>query len=157
MLDTIPGVNQRGAELLVAESGIDMTRVGTAERLSAWSGVAPGNDESAGKQHSGTTRQRNGALRAGLTPLVHAAPPPRGPIWRSCITAWQPAAARSGRFWRVHAIVVSAFPMLSRNEPYWELGATYFDEHRRHQLVDRLARRVERLGYQVSLQPLTAA
>jgi transposase len=57
----------------------------------------------------------------------------------------------------VHAIVVSAFPMLSRNEPYWELGATYFDEHRRHQLVDRLARRIERLGYQVSLQPLTAA
>ena len=49
LLDTIPGVNQRGGELLVAEWGIDMGRFGTAARLAAWSGVAPGNDESAGK------------------------------------------------------------------------------------------------------------
>ena len=56
MLDTIPGVNQRGGELLVAEWGIDMERFGTADRLAAWSGVAPGHDESAGKQRSGKTR-----------------------------------------------------------------------------------------------------
>jgi hypothetical protein len=47
--------------------------------------------------------------------------------------------------------------MLSRNEPYWELGASYFDEHRRHQLVDHLARRMERLGFRVSFQLVTAA
>jgi transposase len=56
-----------------------------------------------------------------------------------------------------HVIVVSAFHMLSRNEPYRELGANYFDEHRRHQLVDPLARRMVRLGYLVSVQPVTAA
>jgi hypothetical protein len=56
-----------------------------------------------------------------------------------------------------HAIVVSAFHRLSRNEPYRQLGANYFDEHRRHQLVDRLARRIERLGYQINLQSVTAA
>jgi transposase len=48
LLDTIPGVDQRGAELLVAALRIDMARFGTASRLAAWSGVAPGNDESAG-------------------------------------------------------------------------------------------------------------
>jgi transposase len=48
VLDTIPGVDQRGAELLIAEWGTDMRRFGTASRLSAWAGVAPGNDESAG-------------------------------------------------------------------------------------------------------------
>src|ERR671922_308658 len=47
VLDTIPGVDQRGAELLVAEWGTDMRRFGTASRLSAWAGVAPGNDEGA--------------------------------------------------------------------------------------------------------------
>ena len=73
VLDTIPGVNQRGAELLVAEWGIDMGRFGTAARLAAWSGVAPGNDESAGKQRSGKTRQGNRALRTGLTQRAHAA------------------------------------------------------------------------------------
>src|SRR5262249_31389909 len=50
LLDTIPGINQRGAEMIIAEIGIAMARFGTASRLAAWSGVAPGKDESAGKQ-----------------------------------------------------------------------------------------------------------
>jgi hypothetical protein len=53
-----------------------------------------------------------------------------------------------------HAMVVSAFHMLSRNEPYQELGPHYFDERRRHHLVDRLARRLQRVGYQVHLELL---
>jgi transposase len=73
LLDTIPGVNQRGAEMIIAEIGIDMARFGTASRLAAWSGVAPGNDESAGKQRSGKTRKGNQVLRAGLTQLAHGA------------------------------------------------------------------------------------
>jgi transposase len=86
--------------------------------------VAPGNDANAGKQRSRKTPQGNRALWAGMTPLAHAAAR-RG----------QKRAILAG----AHAIVVSAFPMLSRNEPYRELGAHYVDEHRRHQLVDQLA------------------
>src|SRR6266487_1897424 len=48
ILESIPGVDRRGAELLVAEWGIEMARLGTAARLTAWTGVAPGHDESAG-------------------------------------------------------------------------------------------------------------
>ena len=53
--------------MISAEIGIAMARFGTASRLAAWSGVAPGNDESAGKQRSGKTRKGNQVLRAGLT------------------------------------------------------------------------------------------
>ena len=55
-------------------------------------------------------------------------------------------------------MVVSAFHMLSRHEPYQELGSHYFDEQRRHQLVHRLTRRLEHLGYRVNLElgPATA-
>ena len=56
-----------------------------------------------------------------------------------------------------HAIVVSAFHMLSRHEPYRELGANYFDEQRRGHLVDHLTRRIRRLGYEVHLEPLQTA
>jgi transposase len=73
LLDTLPGVDQRGAELLVAAWGTDLARFGTAERLAAGSGVAPGNDESAGKRRSGPTRKGNRSLRAGLPQLAHAA------------------------------------------------------------------------------------
>jgi transposase len=158
LLDTIPGVDQRGGELLVAEWGIDMNRFGTAARLAAWTGVAPGDDESAGKQRSGKTRQGNRALRTGLTQLAHAAARPKG-TYLSAL--YHRLAARRGKKRAIvavaHSIVVSAFHMLSRNEPYHELGANYFDMHRREHLVDRLTRRLERLGYRVSLEPVAAA
>jgi transposase len=155
VLDTIPGVDQRGAELLVAEWGMDMRRFGTASRLSAWTGVAPGNDESAGKQRSGKTRQGNRTLRTGLTQLAHAAARTKG-TYLSAL--YQRLATRRGRKRAImavaHAIVVSAFHMLSRHEPYHELGANYFDAQRRDHLVDHLTRRIQRLGYHLHLEPV---
>ena len=72
-MDTIPGVDQRGAEVSVTEIGLDLSRFEMAPRLAAWAGVAPGNDESAGKQRSGKTRKGNRSLRAILTQRAHAA------------------------------------------------------------------------------------
>jgi hypothetical protein len=55
-----------------------------------------------------------------------------------------------------HSIVVSAFPRLIRDEPYRELGAHDFDDRRQTHLVDQLTRRIERLGYRVTLEPVAA-
>ena len=153
ILDSIPGVDRRGAELLVAEWGIEMARFGTAGRLAAWTGVAPGNDESAGKHRSGKTRTGNRALRTGLTQMAHATARTKG-TYLSAL--YQRLTARRGKKRAMmavaHAIVVSAFHMLSRQEPYHDLGAPYFDEQRRHHLVDRLTRRLQRMGYRVTLE-----
>lgn len=158
LLDSIPGVEQKGAELLVAEWGTDMGCFGTANRLAAWSGVAPGNNESGGKQRSGKTRKGNRALRTGLTQLAHAAARSRG-TYLSAL--YHRLAARRGKKRAImavaHSMVVSAFHMLSRNVPYQELGANYFDQHRPQQVVDRLARRIEGLGYRVTLEPVSTA
>jgi transposase len=159
VLDTMPAVDQRGAEVLMAEWGTDMARFGTASRLAAWTGVVPGNDESAGKQHSGKTRKGNRVLRTALTQLAHAAASTKG-TYLSAL--YQRLAARRGKKRAMiavaHSMVVSAFHMLSRHEPYQELGINYVDEQRRHHLVHRLTRRLERLGYRVSLElgPATA-
>jgi transposase len=154
VVDTMPGVNQRGAALWVAEIGSDMARVGTASRLAARSGVAPGHEESAGPQRSGKTRKGSGVLRAALTQLAPAAARPKGTS-RSAL--YQRLARRRGKQRAIvaaaHAMVVSAFHRLSRNEPYQELGADDFEPRHRHQLVDRLARRLEPLGDQVQLEP----
>jgi transposase len=157
LLDTIPGIDQRGAEVIVAEVGIDMSRFETASRLAAWAGVAPGNDESVGKRRSGKTRKGNRPLRAILTQLAHAAVRTKD-TYLSAL--YQRLAACRGKKRAIiaaaHAIMASVFHMLSRKERYRELGANYFDKRRRHYTGDRLARRIERLGYRVSLEPLSA-
>ncbi len=158
LLDTIPGIDQRGAEVIVAEIGIDMSRFETAPRLAAWAGVAPGNDESAGKQRSGKTRKGNRPLRAILTQLAHAAVRTKD-TYLSAL--YQRLAVRRGKKRAIiavaHSIMCSVFHMLSRNEGYRELGANYFDERRRQFTVDRLTRRIERLGYRVHLEPVAAS
>jgi transposase len=159
ILDTMPGVDRRGAEVLVAEWGPDMGRFGTASRVAAWTGVAPGHDASAGKQRSGKTRKGNRVLRTALTQLAHAAARTKGTYLAAL---YQRLAARRGKKRAIiavaHAMVVSAFHMRSRHEPDQELGSNYVDEQRRHQLVHRLTRRLEHLGYRVSLAlaPATA-
>jgi hypothetical protein len=158
LLDTIPGVDRRGAEVWVAETGIDMARFGTASRLAAWAGIAPGNNASAGKQRSGRTRPGDQVLRAIPTQLAHAAAWTKG-MYLSAL--YHRLAARRGKKRAivavVHAMVVSAFYMLVRQESYYELGANYFDEHRRHAVVDRLMRRIDHLGYRVHLEPLSTS
>ncbi|HKA55211.1 MAG TPA: IS110 family transposase [Candidatus Binatia bacterium] len=158
LLDTIPGIDQRGAEVIVAEIGIDMSRFETAPRLAAWAGVAPGNDESAGKQRSGKTRKGNRPLRAILTQLAHAAVRTKD-TYLSAL--YQRLAVRRGKKRAIiavaHSIMWSVFHMLSRNEVYREMGANYFDERRRQFTVDRLTRRIERLGYRVHLEPVAAS
>jgi transposase len=145
VLDTMPGVDQRGAERLVAAWGTAMGRLGTASRVSAWTGVAPGHDESAGTQRSGKTRQGNRTLRTGLTPIAHAAARTQGP---SPSALSQRVATRRGKQRAImavaQAIVASALHMRSRHEPDRELGANYFDAQRRAHLVDHLTRRLQR-------------
>ncbi len=109
----MPGVDRRGAAMLVAEIGTAMRRFGTAARLAAWAGVAPGTDASAGKRRSGKTRQGNRALRTGLVPLAHSASPTKE---TSVATLCRWLAARRGKPRAViagaHAILVSVFSIL---------------------------------------------
>ena len=81
-LVTIPGIGQRTAEVIIAETGGDMARFATAARLAAWAGLAPGDNESAGKRKKASARQvnrqlRHGHGRSGLGDLAHRHPPRR--------------------------------------------------------------------------------
>lgn len=95
-LDTIPGIGRQGAEIIVADIGTDMTRFPSDRHLCAWAGVAPGNDESAGKRRSGKTRKGERALQRWcnppMSPLI-----PRIPIWERCIIGSPHAVARNER------------------------------------------------------------
>ena len=78
LLDTIPGVARQTAEIIVSEIGIDMSRFPSAAHLAAWAGVAPGNNESAGKRRSGKTRKGNQALGVALNQAAHGAAHTKG-------------------------------------------------------------------------------
>ena len=73
LLDTIPGLSRRAAEVILAEIGTDMSRFPSAKHLASWAGICPGNYESAGKRKSGKTRKGSRWLRQLLIEAAHGA------------------------------------------------------------------------------------
>jgi transposase len=154
LLDSIPGVSRRTAEVLLAEIGADLSRFPSAKHLASWAGMCPGNHESAGKRKSGKTRKGSRWLRQVLLEAAHGAAHTKktylGAQYRRL------AAKRGGKKALVavgHSILVIVYHVLTRRQPYEELGVNYFDEHDRRRVEQRLVRRLERLGYQVELHP----
>jgi transposase len=152
LLDTIPGVGRETAEVIVSEIGADMSRFPTANHLDSWAGVAPGNNESAGKRRSGKTRTGNKVLGAALNQAAHAAACTKNTYLSARL------AARRGKKKAIvaleHTILVMAYHMIQRNEPYHELGGNYFDNRRPEVTAKRLVKRLEQLGFSVALQQL---
>jgi transposase len=157
-LDTIPGVSRRTAEVLVAEIGTDMARFPSAKHLASWAGMCPGNHQSAGKQQRGTTRKGSPWLRQALAEAAHGAAHSKktylGAQYRRLVArrGKQRALVALG-----HSILMMVYYLLTRGTTYQELGPNYFDERERSLVERRLVRRLERLGYQVSLQPIAQA
>jgi len=153
LLDTIPGVGRRTAELLVAEIGSDMSRFPTAAHLASWAKLAPGNNESAGKRFSGRTGQGNRWLRSALVQAAHAAVR----VKRSYLhSLYQRLAGRRGVKRAIvavaHRILIAAYHMLLRHEPFRDLGATYLDERHKTRVVHRMTQRLEQLGFRVTVE-----
>jgi transposase len=153
-LDSIPGVGERTAEILVAEIGTDMTRFPTARHLASWAGLCPGNHASAGKRLSGRTRKGSPWLRSALIEAAQAAARTKETYLAA---QYHRLAARRGKKQAAvavgHTVLVLAYYLLTRRRTYQDLGAHYFDERDRHALERRLVRRLERLGYKVALEP----
>jgi len=157
-LDTIPGVNRRTAEVLWAETGGDMSRFATHRHLAAWAGMCPGNNESAGKRRSGRTRKGSPWLRHCLVEAAHGAAHTKNKYLSS---QYHRLAARRGKKKALvavgHTILVIAYHLLTRKQAYADLGANYFDERDRQAVTKRCLNRLQKLGYQVTLEKLEMA
>jgi len=153
LLDTVPGISVRSAEILIAEIGTDLTRFPSAKHLASWVGICPGNKESGGKRLNGKTRHGNPALRQVLIEITHVASKTKDTYLAA---QYRRIAARRGKKRALvalgHTILVIVYHILTRQEPYRDLGATYFDLRDQQRVEHRLVHRLERLGYVVNLQ-----
>jgi transposase len=154
LLDGVPGIGKRAAEIVLAELGSDVGRFPSHKHLASWAGMCPGNKESGGKRLSGKTRKGNVWLRQVLIEIAHVASKTKDTYLAA---QYRRIAARRGKKRALvalgHTILVIIYHILKERKPYHELGGSYFDERERERVERRLVRRLERLGYQVALQP----
>jgi len=160
LIDEIPGIGRRGAEQILAETGVNMSRFPSPEAFASWARVCPGNNQSGGKRHNASTGQGNpwlrsalieaalGAARAGRTrPNFFSARYSRLAAHRGSRKAAMAVA---------HSILIAVYHMLRDGTYFKDLGPGHWDDHHREAVARRSVERLRRLGYAVTIAEATA-
>ena len=152
LLCTIPGVQKRTAEILIAEIGDDMSVFPTAGHLASWAGQCPGNNQSAGKRRSGRTRKGSKHLNAALTDAAMAALRTNDSYLQALYRRKKPALGHGRALGAVkHSMLCAVWHILSTGELYNDLGGDYFMRRDPARQTRRLVTQLERLGHTVTL------
>ena len=128
-LEQIPGIGKKSAQIILAEIGLDMDRFPTAAHLASWAGVAPGNNESAGKRKSGRTRKGNKTLKSILTQVAKSSAQSKNSFFHA---QYQRIAVKRGKnratMAVAHSILIAIYYMLKNNEDFHDLGSDYYNQ-----------------------------
>jgi transposase len=156
-LDQVPGFDRRTIENVIVETGTDMTGFPTAAHFSSWTGICPGNEESAGKRKKSRITKGNRWLRRALSEAAWAASRTKNTYFRA---QYHRLAARRGKKRAIvavsHSLLVAIYHMLKNNTDYQDLGPDYFDTREPARLRTYLVKRLEALGYNVTVEPKTS-
>ena len=157
-LDGITGVGKVSAQTIIAEIGTDMSRFPTAEDLASWACMCPETKESAGKKKPGKTKKANSTLKKTLVQSGRAAANSKDTYLNA---QYSRIAARRGANRAAvavgHSILIIAYHMIKNRTQYNDLGADFFQNRSRESLIRQNVKRLESLGFIVSLEEVVVA
>ncbi len=158
LLQTIPGIKATSAATIIAEIGVDMSPFPSAKHLASWAGLCPGNKQSGGRRMREGITNGDPWLRSVLGEVVWSISHTKD---NYLVAQYRRLAKRRGAYKAVvavaHAVLVVIYHLLRDRQPYRDLGAQYFDQLDAARLQHHHVRRLEQLGYAVTLTPSTVA
>lgn len=147
-LEEIPGIAKRSAQVILAEIGLDMSRFPTAGHLAAWAGLAPGNNESAGKRKSGRTRKGNITLKTTLIQSAKTAKAKKGSFFKA---QFDRLAVKRGKNRAVvavaHSMMIAIYNMLAFDVPFHDLGEDYYNQFNTEKKINHYLKKLQNLGW----------
>ena len=146
-LDEIPGIARRTAETILIETGLDMSRFPTAKHFARWAGLAPGNNESAGKRSSGRTTKGNPTLKSTLIQSAKVAARKKNSFFKA---RYQKIAAKRGANRAsvavAHSMLIAIYHILKSGERFKDLGEDYYNQFNREKKKNYYLKKLTKLG-----------
>ena len=157
LIMSIPGIKNLGANVIVSEIGIDMSRFPSDAHLVSWAGICPRNDESAGKRRSNRLRKGAPWLKTTLVQCAWAAVKKKNSYLQAQFYRIKARRGPKKAIMAVAASILTAvYHMLKDGTMYKDLGSNHFDRRSTDQQKNRLIKRLADLGYAVQIKPLSA-
>lgn len=146
-IDELPGIGKRSAEVIIAEIGIDMSRFPTAAHISSWSGLCPGNNESAGKRKSGKTNKGSKHLKSILIQCAKTAKTNKDSFFYA---QYQRLVVRRGANRATvaiaHSMLIAIYHMIKDNVPFKDLGNDYYNKFNTESKAKYYLKKLQELG-----------
>lgn len=147
-IDELPGIGQRSSEVILAEIGANMSRFPSAAHISSWSGLCPGNHQSAGRRKHGKTRKGNKTLKSILVECAKSARNVKGSYFSA---QYQRIAVRRGKNRATvavaHSMLIAIYHVLKFGVHFWDLGADYYNNFNREHKIRGYSKRLHALGW----------
>jgi len=156
-LDEIPGVGKLTAQAIIAEIGTDMDQFPDECHLASWAGVSPSQNESAGKRKSGKTKKGNSGIKKTLVQCANSAAKTKDTYLSA---QYKRIASRRGakkaKVAVANTILKICYFMIRDGTRYKDLGPDYFDKRDKQAIVMRSIKRIQSLGFAVTITPIEA-
>ena len=157
LVASIPGIKSVGAQVIVSEIGIDMSRFPSEGHLISWAGICPRNDESAGKRRSNRLRKGAPWLKTTLVQCAWAAVRKKDSYLQAQFLRLKARRGPKKAIIAVAASILTAiYHMLKDGTTYQDLGSNHFQNRSKSRQTLRLVKRLTDLGYEVALKPLAS-
>ena len=153
LLMQIPGIDRTVAAVIIAELGVDMTLFHGPRHLAAWTGLCPGNNESAGKRKRQSVRKGNVYLQSALVEAATAASRKKGTYLRDKFLRLRSRRGHQRAAVAVaHKMLIAIYHVLLHGSPYKDLGEGYLDHLAKSRVAHNLVHRLRKLGYEVEIK-----
>ncbi len=158
LIVTIPGISDMTADVIIAETGADMSQFPTAGHLASWAGVCPGHHQSAGRAKNAKTRPGNRYLKGALGTAAMSIAQHKGTFLHTKYVRLAKSRSNSKALVAIeHTLIDIIFDMLTEDVVYTDLGVDFYTHRHPERAKNRAVAELHRLGYNVTLQPRDVA
>jgi len=153
LLVTVPGIDRTAARNLIAEIGVDMDQFPSSGHLASWAGLCPGNHQSAGHNRSGKSHRGNRWIKAVMVEIAWAASRSKDTHCEAFYRRLVPHRGKKRALVAVaNSLLQAVWFILTHRQSYRDLGGHHFEQLHREKTTQSLVRRLQRIGYRVTLE-----
>ena len=149
VIQDIPGIGNTSAQAIISVIGADMSRFPTDRHLSSWSGLCPGDNESAHKRKSGKTRKGNALLRTTLVVCAHTAVRNKESYFYAQFMRISAHRGKKRAYVAVaHSMLIAVYHILKDGVVFKDLGADYYNQFNKERKINAYLKKLKALGWE---------